>query len=85
MEKIIEKWEKIIDKNRGEDINYSRGVLEQMLNNFKQQVKLFAIPVVNKGEADLVCLKCAEKMRYDALLDLYYCPICSTQIKQTCC
>lgn len=35
MKEVINKWETILDKDKGKDITYGRKVIEEMLNDFK--------------------------------------------------
>lgn len=35
MKEVINKWETILEKDKGKDITYGRKVIEEMLNDFK--------------------------------------------------
>lgn len=49
MEKIIKKWERILEQDLSKDVVYNRQVLIEMLNDFRSGVKLFIISDVKKS------------------------------------
>jgi hypothetical protein len=46
MEKVIKKWELILQQDSDRDITYGRKVLEEMLIDVKQAVKNCSIPPI---------------------------------------
>ena len=82
MEKVIQKWELILQQDSGNDITYSRKVIQEILHDIKQaEVKIISSkhPVsgqvcdhywrdnVTIGEPIVTCIHCGK-----------------TDIKQTC-
>lgn len=63
MEKIIKKWEIILQQDCDKEITYGRSVLIEMLNDFKSEVKKLNLPNVSNAK-HTVCWSCGIAIKY---------------------
>jgi hypothetical protein len=54
MEEIIKKWKDKLAEDKREDVYYTRELLDEMISDFKQQVKLFSLARVTQQRESFI-------------------------------